>query len=148
MQNGTPGDVHPPQGSVQYANIETTEKVPIHKITVAHDQGWSRNLVSKAANGAPDLLVSNFSMAAHQHHPRHVHNNVGEVYYILDGRCRMEVGDQAEWIGPGTAVYVPRGTPHCVDTAEEGVSLLVIYPQGDLDKINKEFVEPDSPHRY
>ena len=139
---------HPAEGSVTFASIATTEPVAIHTITVAHDQGWSKNLVSLAANGSPDLLVSNFYMEPHQHHPRHLHDNVGEVYFVLEGRCRMEVGDRVEWVEAGTAVYVPRATPHCVDTAEQGASMLVIYPQGDLDKINKEFVEPDSDERF
>jgi mannose-6-phosphate isomerase-like protein (cupin superfamily) len=135
-------------GSVLMVNVADVEPVPINTMTVAHDQGSSRRLININTCGSPDLLVANFRMGPHQHHPRHVHANVGEVYFVLDGRCRMEVGDVAEWVESGTAIYVPRGTAHCVDTGGVGASMLIIYPQGDNTKVEKEFVEPDSELRF
>jgi quercetin dioxygenase-like cupin family protein len=143
-----PSSAHGEYGSIVITNAEDVEPVPVSSMTVAHDQGMARVMVSSAVNGSPDLLVSNFRMGPHQHHPRHLHPNVDEVYFILEGRCRMQVGARTEWVGPGTAIYTPRGTPHCVDTGEEGVSVLVIFPEGDFDKVGKEFVEPDSEERF
>jgi quercetin dioxygenase-like cupin family protein len=129
------------QPAVVMTQIDDVEPVPVNTMTVAHDEGTARILVSAAINGSPDLFVSNFRMGPNQHHPRHAHPNVGEVYFILDGRCRMEVGGRVEWLEAGTAVYVPKGTPHCTDTGDEGVSVLVIFPEGDFEKVGKVFVE-------
>ncbi|MEA2330575.1 MAG: hypothetical protein QOK00_1107 [Thermoleophilaceae bacterium] len=132
-----------PEPSVVMTNIADVTPVPVSTLTVDHDEGTARVLVSAAINGSPDLFVSNFRMGPNQHHPKHVHPNVGEVYFILDGRCQMTVGDRVEWLGAGTAIYVPKGTPHCTDTGDEGVSVLVIFPEGDFDKVGKAFVDED-----
>lgn len=138
----------PEFGSVMMVNIADVTPVPVSTLTVAHDQGSSRPLVDVNTCGSPDLLMANFRMAPHQHHPRHRHANVGEIYFVVDGRCRMEVGNTVQWVESGAAIYVPRGTTHCVDTDDVGVSLLVIYPQGDHRNVEKEFVEPDSELRF
>ncbi len=38
-----------------------------------------------------------------------------EVYYILEGRGRMSVGDETAEVGPGQAVYIP---PQAVQSIE------------------------------
>jgi quercetin dioxygenase-like cupin family protein len=133
----------PAEPQIVMTNVHEVTPVPISTLTVDHDQGTARVVVSSEINGSPDLYVSNFRMGPNQHHPRHAHPNMGEVYFVLDGRCRMTVGDRVEWLEPGTAVYVPKGTPHCTDTGEEGVSVLVIFPEGDFSKVGKVFVEED-----
>jgi hypothetical protein len=44
-------------------------------------------------------------------------------------------------VSKGSAVYVPRGTSHCIDTADEGATVLVIFPEGDPEKIGKDFTD-------
>lgn len=139
---------HPPEGSVHFINIADVPEVHLSTRTVAHDQGWSRSLVKKPLNGSPDLLMAAVRMEPHHHHPRHSHPNMGEIYFIHQGRCRLEVGGEARWVTAGTAIYVPRGTPHCVDTGDEGVTFLVIFPEGDPQKIGKEFFDPDAQARF
>ena len=38
-----------------------------------------------------------------------------EVYYILEGRGRMRIGDESAEVGPGQAVYIP---PRAVQSIE------------------------------
>jgi quercetin dioxygenase-like cupin family protein len=121
--------------------IDTVPESPVSNMTVAHDQGWTRGLINKAINGSPDLFVSVFRMEPNQYHPKHRHPNVGECYFVLEGRAEMVVGDRVEWVEAGTAIYVPKGVPHSTRTEEDGVAVLVIYPEGDWDKVEKEFVD-------
>ena len=42
----------------------------------------------------------------------HYHPLTEEIYYILEGQGRMQVGDQANDVGPGDAVAIPPGAIH------------------------------------
>lgn len=140
-------DDFPKHGAVHFTNLANVGEIHLSKITAPHDQGWSRQLIRKNINGSPDLLVTALRLEPHHHHARHFHDNVGEVYFVHQGRCRIEVGDRAEWVEAGGAVYVPRGIPHCIDTGDESAIVLVIFPEGDINKVGKEFVK-DSEARF
>lgn len=42
----------------------------------------------------------------------HVHDNASEIFFFIDGRCRLEVGGRDELFAPGDFVLVPPGVPH------------------------------------
>jgi len=44
--------------------------------------------------------------------PLHLHYNDDEAWYVLEGRLWVKRGDETVEAGPGSAVLVPRGTPH------------------------------------
>ena len=44
--------------------------------------------------------------------PLHVHYNDDEAWYVLEGRLVVRVGDDEVEARAGSAVFVPRGTPH------------------------------------
>jgi mannose-6-phosphate isomerase-like protein (cupin superfamily) len=44
--------------------------------------------------------------------PLHVHLNDDEAWYVLEGKLCVKVGEETVEAGAGTAVMVPRGTPH------------------------------------
>ena len=44
--------------------------------------------------------------------PRHVHHRDDEAWYVLEGVLCVQVGDQVVEARAGSAVFVPRGTPH------------------------------------
>lgn len=44
--------------------------------------------------------------------PPHVHFKDDEAWYVLEGELRVQRGDEEVEVRPGTAVLVPRGTPH------------------------------------
>jgi len=41
-----------------------------------------------------------------------VHDDEDHVFYVLSGRAKADVGDDTFEVGPGDALYVPRGTNH------------------------------------
>jgi quercetin dioxygenase-like cupin family protein len=122
------------------SNIRDVTEVPIHGYTNDSDSGMTRELVSHRVNGSPDLCVFRFRMGPHAYHPLHLHPNVGELYYILEGSCELRVGDRTELVTAGTAIYTPVGIPHSARTFDEGVAILIVFPEGDWDKVQKEFV--------
>jgi mannose-6-phosphate isomerase-like protein (cupin superfamily) len=44
--------------------------------------------------------------------PPHLHRNDDEAWYVLEGTLRVRVGKEVVEAGAGSAVFVPRGTPH------------------------------------
>src|SRR5713226_3261100 len=44
--------------------------------------------------------------------PRHVHHNDDEAWYVLEGTLRVQAGENEIEAREGSAVLVPRGTPH------------------------------------
>jgi mannose-6-phosphate isomerase-like protein (cupin superfamily) len=44
--------------------------------------------------------------------PLHLHHNDDEAWYVLEGTLCVRVGDEDVEAKAGTAVFVPRGTPH------------------------------------
>ncbi len=133
------------RGSVVFSNYKSTAEVPISTFTENPvDQGASRRLIGKAINGSPDLLVSVLRMDPGQYHPLHSHPNMGELYFVLEGPCEIRVGDRIEMCEPGTAIYTPAGIPHSIRTHECGAAVMVAFPEGDWDSIQKIWhEEPD-----
>jgi mannose-6-phosphate isomerase-like protein (cupin superfamily) len=44
--------------------------------------------------------------------PPHLHHRDDEAWYVLEGTLRIRVGDDELEAPAGSAVFVPRGTPH------------------------------------
>jgi quercetin dioxygenase-like cupin family protein len=67
--------------------------------------------------------------------PAHMHERMAEGFYILDGEIRYEVGaEKAITIGrPGTAVWIPPGTPHAFKVTSQTARALNFYTPGGFD---------------
>jgi mannose-6-phosphate isomerase-like protein (cupin superfamily) len=55
---------------------------------------------------------------------RHYHRECTEVYYILEGRGKMELNGEVVEVEPGTVVYIEPGTRHRL-VSSEGVRTVV-----------------------
>lgn len=44
--------------------------------------------------------------------PLHLHRSDDEAWYVLEGRLCVKKGEEEVELRPGSAVLVPRGTPH------------------------------------
>jgi mannose-6-phosphate isomerase-like protein (cupin superfamily) len=62
----------------------------------------------------------------------HVHPEFDETFYVVDGMLAFRVGDHAYEAGPGTVVFVPRGTPHTFANPGEtpARSFVLVTPGG------------------
>jgi mannose-6-phosphate isomerase-like protein (cupin superfamily) len=46
----------------------------------------------------------------------HFHPLTEEIYYILAGRGRLQIGDEVREVGPGDAIAIPPGAVHTITT--------------------------------
>jgi quercetin dioxygenase-like cupin family protein len=44
--------------------------------------------------------------------PPHVHTHEDEITFVLEGELDVTIGDETRTLGPGEAVFKPRGVPH------------------------------------
>ena len=54
--------------------------------------------------------------------PAHMHSNEDELFLVLEGEHVFHCGDEEFHVGPGGAVFAPRGVPH---------STAVLFPGPD-----------------
>jgi quercetin dioxygenase-like cupin family protein len=130
----------PACGDIHIVRLADLVEMPISQRTGnPKDQGWSMNIINSEVNGSPDLLVGAFRCEPHEIHPPHFHN-MGELYYVLHGECELTIGDRTQMISEGTAIYTPKGVAHGVRTFESEVQIMVVFPEGDWDKIEKHWL--------
>jgi len=62
--------------------------------------------------------------------PRHLHHSDDEAWYVLEGTLVVQVGDNNVEAQAGSAVLVPRGTPHTYWNPGSGPAryLLIMTP--------------------
>jgi mannose-6-phosphate isomerase-like protein (cupin superfamily) len=51
----------------------------------------------------------------------HHHVTTEEIYYILEGRGQMRVGQETETVGPGDAIAIPPGAWHQITNSGAGL---------------------------
>jgi len=53
-----------------------------------------------------------------------------EVYYVISGRARLEVGGQTIEAGPGSVLYIGATAEHSFFEIEEDMTFLVFFASG------------------
>lgn len=75
------------------------------------------------------------TMPKHAGPPAHMHERMSEGFYILDGEIRYEIGAEKQvTVGrPGTALWIPPGTPHAFKVTSDTARALNFYTPGGFD---------------
>ena len=64
----------------------------------------------------------------------HYHPATEEIYYILEGRGRMQIGDDVREVGPGDAIAIPPGAIHTIEnTGDKTLKFLCCCAPGYED---------------
>jgi quercetin dioxygenase-like cupin family protein len=65
----------------------------------------------------------------------HLHRQMEESFYVLDGTFTFTVGEERIAASPGTFLLLPRGTAHAIDAAEGGGRFLTLMVPGGLEQM-------------
>jgi quercetin dioxygenase-like cupin family protein len=66
--------------------------------------------------------------------PLHLHADSDETFYVFEGELLLHIDGIEHIAGPGTTVWIPRGTPHAfLVTSELARSLWVVTPGGAME---------------
>jgi mannose-6-phosphate isomerase-like protein (cupin superfamily) len=74
----------------------------------------------------PDLSVGLYVLAPGEPDLQQPHTE-DEVYYVISGRGRITVGDEARDVRTGSIVFVAAGVPHRFHDITEELQLLVAF---------------------
>jgi len=74
--------------------------------------------------------------------PLHVHSREHELFYIVEGEHIITLGEAEHRLGPGDAIFAPRGVPHAQRRVEPGVGReLVAFIPGGFDQFFRDLAE-------
>lgn len=104
-----------------------------------------RLLVSKAQTGGAFALVE-FDGSEGPWTVPHVHRQMEESFYVLEGEFTFTCGDREIQAHPGSYLLVPRGTPHVMRAGPGGGRFLTLMVPGGLEDMFRELSQlpPDS----
>lgn len=93
--------------------------------------------------GADTISVIEHLMPYGASPPLHIHHNEDEVFHILEGVVRFNVGGKDLYGGAGQTMLAPKGVPHSyrVESAE-GARCLTITTRGDFERMVREVSVP------
>jgi quercetin dioxygenase-like cupin family protein len=74
--------------------------------------GTERQMKATGNDTQGHLTAFESSYPAGVPHPLHIHHDAIESFYMLEGTCRLLVGDEVVTAPRGAFVSVPRGVPH------------------------------------
>ena len=62
----------------------------------------------------------------------HVHRVQEETFYVLEGECQWQIGEQVVSATPGTYVFIPPGVPHNIANASGKTArmIMTVSPPG------------------
>ena len=75
--------------------------------------------------GSGDIVVLESELTAPIRTPVHVHHIHHEAVYVLSGRLRVTILDQAQELTAGDFVFMPKAIPHRLEVLESGKSIVV-----------------------
>ena len=67
--------------------------------------------------------------------PPHIHHDVDESFYVIEGEYEIRLGEEVHKATPGTLVYGPRGTIHAfVNTWNAPSRMLCVATPGGIEE--------------
>jgi quercetin dioxygenase-like cupin family protein len=108
-----------PAGEGKRVAVGGTESYILAKVTGADTEGHYSLLESRSAPGFGGP-------------PPHLHRTFDEAFYVLEGEYLFQVGERRLTAGPGTFVFIPRGTVHAFSNpgSNPARTLITLSPPG------------------
>ena len=73
-----------------------------------------------------DTVVLEMTLPVGSAPPLHVHDDLDDTWYILDGQMVVRCGDDTVLVGAGHWVSMPRGVPHTFRVVGEGEARILL----------------------
>jgi len=74
--------------------------------------------------------------------PLHIHRNEDETFYVVEGECDFQLGDETITAVTGDFVNIPRGSVHRFHNAgAEPVRMVLTFTPANIEKFFEETLE-------
>jgi len=75
--------------------------------------------------------------------PLHVHRSEDEIFHVLEGELRLQVGGRDLRLAAGETALAPQGAPHSYRVESlDGARWLVVTTSGDFEQVVRTFGRP------
>jgi mannose-6-phosphate isomerase-like protein (cupin superfamily) len=92
------------------------------------------------------LTIIEGTHVPHTGPPLHVHDDVDETFYVLEGTYAITCGERVIDAAPADVVFVPRGTPHRFEPGGGGGRMLLLYTPGGFENYFEERQRGEAQH--
>lgn len=100
-------------------------------------EGFHSRRLATSATGIDSCMVL-YSRVPPGHHGPKLHTHpVDQIYFVVSGSMKVQLGIDVFTVTPGTLVLIPAGTPHCNwnDGTEDELHLELLAPAPPPDRI-------------
>jgi quercetin dioxygenase-like cupin family protein len=94
------------------------------------------------ADSAGSLSAFEDVMTAGKMTPWHAHPDSDEATYLLEGECRVKVGDDERVVSTGGFWFVPRGVPHAFTVLSPTARMVAFQVPGATARFYREASDP------
>jgi quercetin dioxygenase-like cupin family protein len=104
--------------------------------------------IRRPSSGAPDgVSIMEHHLPFGDSPPLHVHHQEDEIFHLLEGEMRFEIGGVERLARAGDTLVAPKGVSHTFKImSEDGVRVLVIAPGGDFEGLVRAVSRPASAY--
>ena len=90
-----------------------------------------------------DTVVLEMTLPVGSSPPLHVHDNLDDTWYILEGQMVVRCGDEELVVGAGHWVSMPRGVPHTFRVVGESEArILLVHDNASFRDLVRDFSVP------
>ena len=114
---------------MELINIEEIKEIELAKV------------IKKVPIITDQVMATVFFIGSGKTLPRHTHEDIDEIHYIMDGNGEITVGDKTRSICTGMLILVPKGDSHFFSASKDGMALISFCPIIQHRNLNKTIVE-------
>jgi mannose-6-phosphate isomerase-like protein (cupin superfamily) len=110
---------------------------------------WFLDLLVVEHRCAPGMktVVLEMTLPVDSSAPLHVHDNLDDTWYILDGEMAVRCGDDVSTVGAGYWVSMPRGVPHTFRVVgDRDARILLVHDNASFRDLIRELGVPADAH--
>jgi len=110
---------------------------------------WFLDLLVVEHRCAPDMttVVLEMTLPVGSSPPLHVHDELDDTWYILDGEMVVRCGDDVRTVGAGHWVSMPRGVPHTFRVVGgRDARILLVHDNASFRDLIRELGIPAGAH--
>ncbi|HKP24136.1 MAG TPA: cupin domain-containing protein, partial [Dongiaceae bacterium] len=113
------------------------------------DRGQPRWFLGTAIKFLVSAREGNGGLCVVEHHmphgdapPLHLHRHEDEIFVVLYGTLRLEVGGHTQFLHAGDAAVAPKGVPHSYVVESDGARVMTITRGHDFESMLRSVSRP------
>ena len=103
--------------------------------------GYFRLLVSPSPLGG-NLAMIEMTAGRGGEAPRHVHTREDELFHLIEGQVRFQIGDEVIIAEPGQTILAPKNIPHQFSILTDRARMLNMFTPGDFIQYILDWSQP------